>query len=126
MRNLDFVWTVSAPPSYPSPYQESLAPDKREKAMKREHYYSKTWKTIWRNLSGMEGLVSLRVELMILGRQEHLWEAKEFQFTRLVHRPQQFRLVLPESVARRISGKIEGSNCTVESIDCSVDVPESW
>lgn len=96
--------------------------------MKREHYYSKTWKRIWKNLSGMEGLVNLRVELMILGRQEDLWEAQEFQFTKLVHRPQQFRLVLPDSVARRMAGKIEGSNCTVESIDCSmsgVDVPES-
>jgi len=106
---------------HPSPFQQSLAPEKREKAKKREHYYSKTWKTIWKNLSEMEGLVNLRVELMILGRQEHLWEAQEFHLTRLVSRPQQFHLILPESVARRIGGKIEGNNCTVESIECSMD-----
>jgi hypothetical protein len=118
--NLQFLWTVHGPPSQPSPIQQTLASENLEKAKKRGHYYRRTWNAIWKNLAEMEGLVDLRVELHMLNSRDHQWEAQEFNQVRSINRPRKFHLVLPERTARRIEGKVETGNCTIESIEKSL------
>ncbi|KAE9373969.1 hypothetical protein N431DRAFT_439057 [Stipitochalara longipes BDJ] len=116
IRNIQILLNVWMPPSYPPHYDPSMTPEKLEKAKKRGHYYRKIWNAIWRNLSEMENLVDLRVEVNVLGRMQHLWEAKEFDCVEWVTRPQEILLVLPDDLTRRFSGKIGSGNCTVESM----------
>jgi len=116
IRNIPILFSVWVPPSYPSAalYDPSMPPEKLEKAKKREHYERRVWKVAWKNLSTMEGLMKLRVEIHIFGRLQYLWEASEFDCVKLVIRPQ-IQLVLPDMLAERIAGKIESDNCTVSS-----------
>lgn len=63
----------------------------------------------------MEGLEILRVELTMHGRHDHLWEVEEFDCVQWLHRPRGISLLLPDTVARRMTGKIGMGNCTVKS-----------
>jgi len=116
IRHLQILLSLWMPPSYPPHYDPSMTLEKLEKEKKHGHYYRKIWNAIWKNLSEMESLASLRVEVNVLGRMQHLWEAHEFNCVKWVHRPREVHLVLPDDLARRFTGKIGGGNCTVESM----------
>jgi hypothetical protein len=117
IRNLQILLSVSMPPSYPSLFdQPDFIPAKKlQKARKYDHHYRNLWDAMWNNLSEMEGLVTLMVELNMLGRHDHLWEADDFGCVRWVHGPREVRLVLSDTVARRIAAKVGIGNCSVKS-----------
>jgi hypothetical protein len=116
IRNIQLLLSVWMPPSYPQNYDPSMQLEKLEKAKKNEHYYRKIWNAIWKNLTEMENLVNVRVEINVPWRLQYLWEAKEFDSVKWIHRPREIRLVLPDDLARRFVGKIGSGNCTVESM----------
>jgi hypothetical protein len=117
IRNVQILLSISLPPSYlPTngrPVLTLLQPP--EKIKQHNHYYKKQWNAIWKTLSEMEGLEILRVELTMHGRHDHLWEAEEFDCVQWLHRPRDISLLLPDTVARRMTGKIGMGNCTVKS-----------
>jgi hypothetical protein len=49
------------------------------------------------------------------GRHDHLWKAEEFDCLESLYRPRDIHLLLPDTVARRVTGKIGMGNCTVKS-----------
>jgi hypothetical protein len=118
IQNVQIRLGVSLPPSYPSNFgrPEDLDPEDLGRARKHDHYYRKLWNAIWKNLSEMEGLKTLRVELNMLGYHENLWTAEEFNCVKLVSRPCEIQLVLSDMMARRLIGKVKIGNCTVKNV----------
>lgn len=116
IRSFQIRITMPVPPSYPPPsfYTTTMSPEKLEKARKPEHENRTLWNMTWKNLSKMEGLVILKVEVKVDERLQHLWEVEEFDCVRLVTRPKEVRLVLPDVLAERFVGKTGNSNCTVQ------------
>lgn len=120
IQKLQILLSVSMPPSYPSLFDrpEVIPAKKLHKARKFDHSYRKLWDAMWNNLSEMEGLVTLMVELNMLGRHNHLWETNDFGCVRWVHGPREVRLILSDTVARRIAADVGVGNCIVESNIC--------
>jgi hypothetical protein len=114
IRSVNFSWALKSPPSFSSPSRWSRDPEKREKAKRKTHFYRETWEKCWATLSSMEGLVQLRIDLVISRPEE--WTVGEFDVVKSVTRPKRFKLLLPELMAEKMQGKIGGENCTVSSM----------
>jgi hypothetical protein len=108
IRNIQILLSISLPPSYLSTRgRPGVLPLQQPEKMKQyNHYHQKLWNAIWKTLSEMEGLEILRVELTMHRRHDHIWKAEKLDCFQSLSRPRDIHLLLPDTVARRVTGKI--------------------
>ncbi|KAH8650923.1 hypothetical protein BGZ60DRAFT_421108 [Tricladium varicosporioides] len=96
LQRFSFRWALKGPPRLPPP-------NKR-----------KAWFQTWKVLAEMKGLVELRIELSIEGREEALlWGVGDLEIVKNVSSPKKFVLVLPSEVARRLKAHLVADNLKV-------------
>ncbi|KAH6663718.1 hypothetical protein B0J14DRAFT_608941 [Halenospora varia] len=114
IQRFSFRWSLKGPPRLPPPNKRHVHPAIMASAIKKNNDYRKAWFQTWKVLAEMKGLVELRVELSIEGREEaRLWEVGDLETVKNVASPKKFVLVLPSEVARRVKAHLMADNLKV-------------
>ncbi|CZR67656.1 uncharacterized protein PAC_17555 [Phialocephala subalpina] len=118
IRYLNFLYLVGDPPSLAHRVHRIDNPKKMEKRNQREHDYRRSWNGVWKTLSEVEGLVELKVQMIVSARRGtlDLWKVKDFEIVSSVTRPKRFVLILPDELVRLVKGRIHAENLEVEGL----------
>ncbi|KAH7336257.1 hypothetical protein BKA65DRAFT_506003 [Rhexocercosporidium sp. MPI-PUGE-AT-0058] len=111
--SLRFSWRLRSPPSTLPPSHWMQDQRKAAKRNKKSNDYREAWFTTWNNLSRMEGLRKLTLELNILFSRAAEWTVEELDIVKSVTVPGTLNLVLKGGMAQRMIGNVGASNCCV-------------
>lgn len=116
IRYLNFLYLVGDPPSLAHSVHRIDNPKKMEKRNQKEHEYRKSWNAVWKTLSEMEGLVELKVQIIVVARRGSidLWKVEDFKIITSVNRPKRFVLILPDELVRLLKHGFHAENLEVE------------
>lgn len=116
IHHLNFLYLVGDPPSLAHSVHRIDNPKKMEKRNQKEHEYRKSWNAVWKTLSEMEGLIELKVHVIVVARRGSidLWKVEDFEIITSVTRPKRFVLILPDELVRLLKRRVYAKNLEVE------------
>ncbi|KAK6581606.1 hypothetical protein PZA11_006297 [Diplocarpon coronariae] len=119
IRAFTLCWTLPESPSLPTATRELCRQSRFDEAIAQTTGRPRRWIHAWKTLAQMRGLVRLRIELNIVGREDGWgvwdgqWTVADLEIARVVRRPRTFVLVTSDRVVERLRERIRAPNLTI-------------